>query len=145
MNLDLYNIADILSRIDDEDYPEDLDEPSYQFMILNVPTLEGHPIVERTLSFEHFGFKPIDETNIIDIMNDEWKEEIGSDPYFPEHSVMTDAEWYGMTARLYDEYGIRVYTLNESVYSIADSNLLRININNKLSRIVKNKITYDLS
>lgn len=139
------NETDILSRVDDEDYPEDLDEPSYQFMILNVPTLEGYPIVERTLSFEHFGFKPIEETNIIDIMNDEWREEIGSDPYFPEHSVMTDAEWYGMTARLYDEYGIRVHTLNESVYSIYDSNLLRININNKLSRIVKNKVSYDLT
>lgn len=138
--------ADILTRVDDDDYPlEDLAEPTYQFMILNAPTLEGLPLVDRSLSFDHFGFIPMSDEMIIEIMNEEWKDEIGSDPYFPEHSIMTDAEWYGMTARLYDEYGIRVHTLDESVYKITDTNLLRINANNKLSRIVKNNVVYDLT
>ena len=57
---------------------------------------------------------------------------------------MTDAEWYGMVSRLYDEYGSRVYTLDETVYKITDTNVLRINTDNHLSRIIKNKISYDL-
>ena len=138
--------SDILTRVSDEDYPlDDLEEPNYQFMILNVPTLEDIPLVERNMSFEHFGFIPMTDNMITDILNEEWKDEINSDPYFPEHSVMTDAEWYGMTARLYDEYGIRVHTLDESVYHIFDNNVLRINTNSKLSRIVKNKVIYDLN
>jgi len=138
--------SDILSRVDDDDYPLDtLEDPTYQFMILNAPTLEGLPIVDRSLTFDHFGFIPMTDFMIIDIMNEEWAEEIGSNPYFPEHSVMTDAEWYGMTARLYDEYGIRVHTLDEKVYSITDTNLLRINTETKLSRIVKNNVKYDLT
>lgn len=136
---------DVLARVSIDDYPlDDLDDPVYQFMIINTPTLEGFPIVDRTLNFEHFGFTPITDSMIIDIMNNEWKDEIESDPYFYEHSVMNDDEWYGMTTRLYDEYGIRVHTLDESAYSITDDNLLRINTENKLSRIVKNNIIYDL-
>jgi hypothetical protein len=137
---------DILARVSVDDYPlENLDEPLYQFLIINAPTLEGRPIVERNLSFEDFGFIPMTNSMIVDILNEEWKDEIDSDMYFPEHSIMTDDEWYGTTARLYDEYGIRVHTLDESAYRVADINLLRINTSSKLSRIVKNKISYDLN
>lgn len=136
---------DVLVRVSEEDHPiGEIEDPTYQFIIIDAPTLESHPIVDRNLTFEHFGFIPITDAEIIDILNKEWAEEIGSDPYFPEHAVMTDDEWYGMTARLYDEYGILVHNLNESAYKVTDSNLLRINIDNKLSRIVKNPITYDL-
>ena len=58
---------------------------------------------------------------------------------------MSDDEWYGMAARLYDEYGIRVHTLNESAYKVANSNLIKINTKTKLTRIVRNPITYDLT
>ena len=136
---------DILLRTNEDDDINGLENPIYQFLIMDTPTLEGHPIMERTLSFEHFGLKPITDSMIIDMLNEEWKEEIESDPYLPEHFIMSDDEWYGMATRLYDEYGILVHNLNESVYHVADNDLLRINVSSKLSRIVKNKITYDLS
>lgn len=137
---------DVLIRANPDDHPSsDLDDPTYQFTIIDAPTIEGRPIVERTLTFEHFGFIPMSDSMIIDILNEEWSKEIEDDPYFPEHSVMTDDEWYGMATRLYDEYGILVHTLNEAAYKVADTNLLRINVDNKLSRIIKNPISYDLT
>lgn len=144
-NVDVEDDVLVRANPDDHIITDELDDPTYQFTIVDAPTLEGKPIVNRTLTFEHFGFIPISESQIIDILNEEWSKEIEEDPYFPEHAVMTDAEWYGMTARLYDEYGILVHTLNESAYKVYDTNLLRININNKLSRIVKNPIVYDLN
>lgn len=138
--------ADVLVRSNSDDNPTaGLNDPTYQFMIIDAPTLEGHPIVSRDLTFAGFGFIPITDSMIIDIMNEEWAKEIEDDPYFPEHAVMTDDEWYGMATRLYDEYGILVHTLNETAYKVSDGNLLRINIDSKLSRIVKNPITYDLT
>ena len=83
--------------------------------------------------------------SLIDLMNEEWAEEIERDPYFPSHSIMTDDEWYGMVTRLYDEFGIRVHTLDEAAYKIVDSNLLRINTENKISRIAHKPVTFDLS
>lgn len=137
---------DVLVRVSSDDHPiGEIEDPTYQFIIIDAPTLESHPIVDRNLTFEHFGFIPITDSQIIDILNEEWADEIGSDPYFPDHAVMTDDEWYGTTARLYDEYGIRVHNLNEAAYKVTDVNLLRININNKLSRIIKNPIEYDLN
>lgn len=136
---------DILLRVNLSDDLNALDYTNYQFMIIDAPTLEGRPIVERTLTFEHFGFIPISDNMIVDMLNEEWKEEIQSNPNIIEHSIITDDEWYGMATRLYDEYGILVHNLNEAAYHITDSNLLRINISSKLSRIVKNHITYDLT
>lgn len=137
---------DVLLRTNPEDYPiNDLEDPSYQFLVINQPTIEGKPVVEQTLTFRHFGLIPISEDTIIDILNEEWKEEIENDPYLPEHAVLTDAEWYGLTTRLYDEFGILVHTLDESVYNVTDTNLLKINTSTKVSRIVKNYIKYDLS
>lgn len=137
---------DVLVRANPDDHiTGELDDPTYQFMIIDAPTLEGHPIVERALTFEHFGFIPITESMIIDMLNEEWAKEIEENPYLPEHAVMTGAEWYGIATRLYDKYGILVNTLDESTYKVSDTNLLRINVNNRLSRIVRNPISYDLT
>lgn len=139
------NDPDILTRVNTDDYPiSELENPTYQFIVTNAPTIEGHSIVDRTLSFKHFDFKPVDAETIVKIMNEEWHEEIENDPYFPEHVVITDNEWYGMTTRLYDEYGILVNNLDSSVYKIYDNNLLKINTDSKLNRIIKNQISYDL-
>lgn len=138
--------TDILIRSGDGDAPlEDIKDPNFQFMVIDVPTIEGYPISGRSIDFTHFGFIPIDASMIIDLLNEEWAEEIASNPFFPEHAIMTDDEWYGMTARLYDEYGVLVHTLNEAAYKVIDPNLLRININSKFTRIVHNPVTYDLT
>lgn len=140
------NEDDSLVRVSKEDHPiGEISDPLYQFLVIDPPTLEGKPLVDQTMTLEHFGFTPISNTDLIEILNDIWSEEIENDPYFQEHAVMTDDEWYGMAARLYDEYGIRVHTLNESAYKVADGNILKINIDTKLTRVVKNKVTYDLS
>ena len=134
---------DILLRSTSDD-DLNIDNSSYQFFVLDPPTLEGRQISDHKLSFKHFGFKPITNEMLIDMMNEEWKEEINNNPFFPEHSIITDDEWYGMSTRLYDEYGILVHNLNESAYNITDSSVLRINRETNISRIVKNNITYDL-
>lgn len=136
---------DILTRAYPEDNPSSLEGPTYQFIVIDPPTLEGKAIVERSLTFEHFGFIPIDDNMISELLNEEWKDEIKNDPYFPEHTVISDDEWYGMVTRLYDEYGIRVHTLNEAAYHITDNNYIRINATSKMSTIIKNPKTYDLS
>jgi hypothetical protein len=137
---------DVLTRVNpDDSISGELDNPTYQFMIIDPPSLEGHNIVERSLKFEHFGFIPITDTQIIDILNEEWSEEINGNSGLQEHSIISDDEWYGTTARLYDKFGILVHTLNESAYHVADNNLLKINASSKLNRIVRNKVVYDLS
>lgn len=140
------NEDDVLVRVSEDDHSVgEIEDPLYQFLIIDPPTLETKPIVDQRMSFEHFGFTPITNAQITEILNEIWAEEIAEDPYFKQHTVMTDDEWFGMTARLYDEYGIRVHRLNEAVYKVANSNLIRININNKLTRIVKNTVNYDLT
>lgn len=135
---------DILLRTNSNDSLEGLDNYNYQFMIIDAPTLEGRPISERTLTFDHFGFIPISDTMIVDMLNEEWSNEI-SNGLLPDHAIISDDEWYGMATRLYDEYGILVHNLNEAAYHVTDIDLLRINVSSKLSRIVKNQITYDLT
>ena len=114
-------------------------------MIIDPPTLEGKPILEQSLSFEHFGFKPISDQMIIDMLNDEWKEEIDNDSKFPEFIIVSDDEWYGMAIKMYDEYGVLVNNLNLAAYKVPDTDILRINSSNRISQIARNKITYDLS
>lgn len=137
---------DILVRVSKDDRPMgEVADPSYSFMIVDIPTLEGQPIVDQDMSFEQFGFVPLTDTQIIEILDEIWSQEIADDPYFNGHAVMSNDEWYGMTARLYDGYGIRVHTLNEAAYVVTNSNLLKINTTSKLTRIIKNSVKYDLT
>ena len=138
---------DILLRIHPTDeFPTDigLDNSSYQFMILNAPTLEGVPLIGRDIKWDHFGFVPIPDQEIVDMLNEEWAEEIKTDPYLSSHVVISDDEWYGTAARLYDSEGIRVHTLDESVYQVYDWNVLNINQKTAVNRIVKKETHYDL-
>ena len=138
---------DILAMVysGDESFGDDIENPSYQFLILDPPTIEGKPISNQQSSFEHFGFIPITDEMIVDMLNEEWENEIKTDPYVNEHFVISDDEWYGTTARLYDEYGILVHTLNESAYNIHDSNILRINSKTKVNSIRTIQTEYDLT
>jgi len=135
---------DILTRVQHEDHPiNDLENPMHQFMVVDPPTLEGRPIIGN-LKFSHFGWIPITNEMIIQLLNEEWAEEIEKLPNFPEHSIISDDEWYGLATRLYDEYGILVHNLNEAAYKVTDTNLLKINTGTKLSRIVRNPVVYNL-
>lgn len=118
---------------------------NFQFMINDGPTLESHQMFGPTLDFSDFGFIPITDEMLIGMMNDEWSNEIANNPYFPEHGIISDDEWYGMTTILYDEYGIRVHNLSDSAYNITDPNILKINYSTGLVRIARNNVTYDLT
>ena len=57
--------------------------------------------------------------------------------------AMSDDEWYGTTARLYDKNGFRTHVLGEAAYVIRDPNLLRINSDLMLARIHKDDTVID--
>ena len=135
---------DILQRVEEEDYPlEELEMPVYQYIIIDTPTLEGKPIADRNMTFEHFGFTPLTNSDIVNLLNEEWSDEI-SKGKVPTHTIISDDVWYGMATRLYDEFGIRVHNLDEAAYNVTDVNLLKIDSDNRLSRIVRNPVVYDL-
>ena len=144
-NVDTEN--DVLLMIQDmDDFIDNaLDNPLYQYMVLDPPTLEGRPIFDQGLVFEHYGLTPITDEMIVDMLNDEWEEELKNYPHLKEHFILSDYEWYGTAARLYDEFGIRVHTLNESAYNVHTNQILRINTKTKSNKIVKQTIAYDLS
>ena len=71
------------------------------------------------------------------MMNEEWKEEIKNDPYFPPHVVSGNNIWYGAVAALYDEWGREVHRIAEAAYYVADPALLVINNTLKSARIMK--------
>lgn len=130
---------DVLTRVDIDDFPstDELSNLTYQFLILNAPTLEGVPLVSQHMTFDQFGFTPISNDDIADMLNEIWADEIENNPYFPIHSNISDDIWYGVTTRMYDEYGILVHNLNDAAYKITDQNLLKIDTGTKISRIIK--------
>jgi hypothetical protein len=123
----------------------DLDDAAAQFMLVDLPMLEGRTFAGAGLRFDQFGFRPIDNEMIVEMLNEEWAEEIANDPYLNPHVIISDDEWYGTTARLYDEFGILVHTLNEAAYQVPDWSVLTINSKRKTASIVKKMPIYDLT
>lgn len=136
--------SDILLKVDEDFVAVSEAASSYQYTVIDVPTIEGIPVNERSLTFGKFGFKPITEDMIINLLNEEWKEELANG-LLPSHTVISTDEWYGLLARLYDENGVQVHSLSEAAYKVLDPNLIRINDRNKLVRIVHNDVKYDLN
>lgn len=138
--------SDIIQRVQSNDNPNiESEESSFEYMMIDTPTLEGIPLTSRKMKFSQFGWRAISEDMIVDILNDLWADQISNNPYFHSHVIIGDDDWYGTTARLYDEYGILVHTLNEAVYTISDSNILKLDSTKKIGRIVHGNISYDLT
>ncbi len=142
INQDLEN--DILTRVDEYQDISGLSAVPYQFSITDLPTIEGVTITGRSLTWQQFGFIPMTEQMIVEMLNEEWKDEIDSGTA-GTHEIVSDADWYGLAVRLYDEYGVLVHTLNEAVYKIVDDALLKINTETKVGRITRTEVEYDLS
>jgi len=145
-NVDLED--DIIARINTpDDLPIDgLDGNGiYQFLLVDIPTIEGIPLDGRSMKWEQFGWRPIEDSTIVELLNEEWSEEIENNAYLFPHVVISEYEWYGKTSRLYDTYGIQVHNLNEAAYTISDINTLNIDTRKKRSRIIRNQVTYDLN
>lgn len=143
-NMDLDD--DVILRVEiPNDLPiYDVDDTSSQFMLIDLPSLEGKQFAGR-MRFDHFGFRPLTNEMIIDMLNEEWAEEIANDPYMFRHVIISDDEWYGTTARLYDEFGILVHNLNEAAYKVPDWKVININSQQRTSRIIDNSKTFDLN
>ena len=106
-------------KVDSEQDMSGITSLPYQFAVVNLPSIEGVDISGRFLNFDQFGFIPMDESMIVSLINEEWAEEI-EQGLIPTLQVLTDDQWYGVAARLYDEYGNLVHTLNEASYKIID-------------------------
>lgn len=135
---------DILLRIDEYQDMSDIQAIPYQFAIVDLPTIEGVTVTGRSLTWSQFGFIPMNRQMIVQMLNEEWADEINAG-IAESHEIVSDDDWYGLATRLYDQYGILVHNLDESAYQIVDDNLLKINTSTKLARIVRSPIEYDLS
>lgn len=118
---------------------------SFQYMMIDPPTLEGEPFVGRNMRFEQFGFMPITNDMIIELLNEEWAEEIKNNPYFHKHIVIDDEQWYGAVSRMYTVSGEYTDTLENTAYHTYDDAVLHINSKTKRSEIIREKKTYDLT
>ena len=140
------NDRDILLRLytpEDLPLPNDL-ETSYEYMILNAPTLEGLPLTGRSMQWKQFKWKPMDDIDIINELNEEWKDEITENAYLNSHVIINEDEWYGMAVRLYDKYGILTHNLNETLYKVYDPSIISVSDSNHTINIIKNVIEINL-
>lgn len=135
---------DILLRVDEYQDISGLSTVPYQFSIVDLPTIEGVTVTGRSLNWDQFGFIPMTRQMIVEMLNEEWKDEIDTG-ISGSHEIVSDADWYGLAVRLYDEYGVLVHTLNEAAYKIVDNTLLKINTETKVGRIARTEVEYDLS
>jgi len=116
----------------------DLDASSYQFLLHDLPTLEGIVIAGR-LNFDQFGLRPLTEHEIIDMLNEEWEEEIRTNPKMHPHTVVNDDEWYGMVAKMYDGRGRETNDIEQALYKVYPEDIVNINSTTKRCRIIRNK------
>lgn len=135
---------DILQRISKDDLPiEELSSPAFEYLITDIPTIQGQQIGSLSLTFEDLGLVPFTEEDLIKLLNEEWKEEIDKGLINP-HTNISDDAWYGMVVKMFDENGNQVKDINLAAYKIFDSNIIKINSDTKISKIIKNNIVYNL-
>ena len=136
---------DILTSISGENIDEFNGVGSYQYLISDLPSLEGRLISQEDMDFEYFGFTPISNDDIIKMMDDEWEEEIKKNPYFKQHRVLSEEDWYGIVARLFNENGSSVDSISEKKYLIRDNDMIHINTKRHSSKIIPIQKEYDLT
>ena len=131
---------DIIQRIHTvNDLPiMDIEASSYQFLLLDLPTLEGVVVAGRN-NFNQFGLTPITDDELMDMLNEEWAEEIRTHPKLYQHIVISDDEWYGMAAKMYDAKGIETVNPDEALYKVYPLDLININTSRKRTRIIRKK------
>ena len=128
--------SDILIQINADILNSEQIRILYNILILNTPTINGFNLNSKTLSFEQIGIRPITDIQIINELNDEWKEEIESDHYLDEHFIINDHEWYGVIGFGFNEYGEIVTNPDQIVYSILNKKIININDLNKKINII---------
>jgi len=130
---------DILLRLfpGDLPLPDYLSDDLYGLAILDIPTIEGVSVSGRDMTFGDFNFVPISDQQIIDMLNEEWSQEIADDPYLDRHYLVGPDQWYGATIKMYDEFGIRVHDLNSACYTVHDDTILGINTSTKQTTIIQ--------
>jgi len=134
---------DILTRVEETDTLDQISEAIYQYIVINTPTIEGRPFADRNMTLEQFKYKPITDEMIVDMLNEVWSEEIENN-IIGERSIIGSNDWYGFATKMYNEFGELVTNISEAAYFITDDNILKIDNNEKDSRIIRKEKEYDL-
>ena len=137
--------TDIMLYVDEFEstYPN-VDLPtSYQYIVSDIPTIGGTEISSDTITFEQIGFIPMTEDDIMDLIREEWAEEIASGE-IPTPTLIKETIWYGIGVVMYDKYG-NVTNIPENVaYMVMDDRLVYIDEEISSSKIIPLSIEYDL-
>ena len=116
----------------------------YNLLVLNPPTINGIELISKDLSFEKLGFRPFSAEEISNELNEIWKEEIESNPYFNTHIVIDKDIWYGAIGKCFDENGLEVSN-TEAVYSVLSDDLIYFDQKNKVVRILQKQKFYNFN
>lgn len=124
-NSDLDN--DIMIRVFPEDgiVPE-LENAPLEYLDPNPPRIEDIPLTTPNLTWEDFGFKPIQRQTLIDTLNEIWIDEIKEDPYFGMHVIISQHEWYGVTIKMYDQNGVITSSMDNCAYIVLGDKIINI-------------------
>jgi hypothetical protein len=138
------NEADIMLYVNefDPDYIDIDASTTYQYIVTDLPTIDGVEISSMTLTSEQIGFVPITGADIIDLINEEWAEEIQNGE-IPTPTSIKNTEWYGIGVIMYDEYGNVTTIPDQAAYMVMDEKLVYIEQDISLSKIIP--LTYDFN
>ena len=88
------------------------------------------------MTFKEIGFRPITDQMLVDELNDEWQEEINTNPYFDKHIIISKDEWYGVVGFGFDENGNITTDKNKIAYSVTNPKCININTNLKTIKLI---------
>ena len=89
------------------------------------------------ISFEKLGFIPFSDEDLVKELDQIWKDQIESNPYFGAHSNLSSSKWIGVIGKLYDANGNEVTDYAEAAFSVLSDDYLEIDSKNKIITVVK--------
>lgn len=115
----------------------------YNILVFDFPSINGVQLSSKDLSFEKLGFKPFTSQEIVDELNEVWKDEITSNNYLDYHVIIDDKLWVGAVGSTFDENGNEVNP-EFSAFSVMDNNIIIFDEVNQTVNLEKNETYYNL-
>ena len=109
----------------------------YNLLVLNSPTINKIPLNNKMTSFEKLGFIPFSDEDLVKELDEVWKDQIESNPYFGPHSNLSSSKWIGVIGKLYDANGNEVTDYSEAAFSVLSEDYLEIDNKNKIITVIK--------
>ena len=125
---------DVLNLVDSINLSDDI-KLLFNILVFNVPTINNIQ-VNHSMTFKEIGFRPISDQMLIDELNNEWQEEINTNPYFDKHIIISKDEWYGVVGFGFDENGNITTDKSKIAYSVTNPKCININTNSKTIKII---------